>query len=116
MRRLKPIMLVLCLAVFAVGAFVISDYHARKRGFAERTACVGNLVRIRLAKEIYADEHGLTNGTLVPEAYILREAGIARHCPSGGRYIVHHAGERPTCSHTGVIQWNGRHWRHAYPE
>ncbi|HMO64396.1 MAG TPA: hypothetical protein PKE47_04085 [Verrucomicrobiota bacterium] len=108
---MKPIMLVLCPAALAVEVFAISDHRVRKRGFAERTACVGNLVRIRLAKESCANEHGSTNGASIPEDSILREAGIAHHCPSGGRYLVHRPGEGPTLAtqtlFSGVANFGG---------
>ena len=56
MRRVIPFITVLCVAALVGGAFLIHDYMARKRAFAERTACVGTLIRLRLTKMVYAEE------------------------------------------------------------
>jgi len=116
MHRLKPFFILLCVAAFAVGAFLLSDHLARKRGFAQRTACVGNMVHIRLAKLGYAEAHGLTSGAIIPDALVWREVGWTQRCASGGSYTIRPVGEWPTCSYTGVVRWSGRLWTHAYPE
>jgi hypothetical protein len=113
-RRVKPFIILLSIVVIGIGAFLIWDYLARKRAFAERTACVGSLVRIRLVKEIYAEEHGLTNGAIVPEDVIWRENGHVERCWSGGGYSINPVGVYPSCSHTGVVRWSGRLWNHEW--
>ena len=90
------------------------DYFHRQRQFEERTACVGSLVRIHLTKLVYADEHGLTNGTIVPDDVIWRQNGQVERCFTGGRYSVNPVGVYPSCSFTGVVRWGGRLWTHNY--
>ena len=116
MRRLRSIIIVLCVAALVVGALFLRDDLARKRGFAQRTACVGSLIRIRLTKLVYAEEHGLTNGAVIPDEVIWRENGRIERCGAGGRYSINAIGEYPSCSYTGVVRWSGRLWRHVWPE
>jgi hypothetical protein len=95
----------------AAGALIICTRHFQRRSaFAERTACVGNLVLLKLAKEVYAQDHNLTNGAVVPEAAIWQQAGKRPQCFSGGSYSINTVGELPTCSYTGIVA--GRVYRH----
>lgn len=112
-RFWKPVVIVVGLAAFGLGVLWAQDYLARERAFAERTACVGSLTRLRLAKALYAQEHDLTNGTVIPDEAVWRQNGILEHCHSGGTYSLNAAGADPTCSHTGAARWSGRLWKHA---
>ena len=119
MHRLKPLILVCGALALAMVWLFVGDSLARKRSFAERTACVGTLTRLRLAKTLYADEHGLTNGAAIPDDLVwqLNDLvwqlnGVVEHCRSGGRYAINGVGMDPTCSFTGVVRWSGRLWRH----
>lgn len=90
------------------------DYYHRAREFAERTACVGSLIRINLTKRMYADDHGLTNGAVIPDDVIWRENRHVERCFSGGHISINPVGVPPSCSYTGVVQWQGRLWTHNY--
>ena len=115
-RSLKPVIIILCVAALVVGALCLRDYLTRKRAFAERTACVGTLIRLRMTKLLYAEDHGLTNGAVIPDEVVWRENGLVEHCHSGGRYSINAVGVDPSCSYTGVVRWSGRLWRHAWPK
>jgi len=58
----------------AAGGVLALELLHRERQFERRTACVGSLTRIRLTKLVYAEEHGLTNGAVIP----LEECHLAR--------------------------------------
>lgn len=103
---------VMGLVAFAVVAVLLSDYLHRKRLFAERTACVGAQVRISLAKELYAHDHGLSHGAPIPEAEVWRQNGAVERCLAGGHYSVNPVGVFPSCSYTGTVRWGGRSWTH----
>ena len=108
-------MIILCVVAVAGGGLWLRDYLARKRAYAERTVCVGSLIRIQGTKMAYAYQHGLTNGTVIADEIIWRENTVVEHCESGGRYSINTVGEDPSCSYTGVVRWSGRLWRHALP-
>ena len=107
---------ILCVGVLLGGAFFASDYFARKRAFAQSTACVGSLVRIRLTKLVYAEEHSLTNGIVIPDQVVWLQNGGVERCGAGGRYSINAVGEYPSCSYTGVVRWGGQGWRHVWPQ
>ena len=75
-RHLRPGIIILCVVALAVGALLLRDYLIRKRAFAERTACVGSLIRLRLTKPVYVEKHGLTNGVVIPNEVFWSETGV----------------------------------------
>jgi hypothetical protein len=99
-----------------VGGLWVRDYLVRKSAFEQRTACVGTLTRLSLTKLVYAQEHGLTNGAVIPDEVVWRENGKVEQCQSGGRYSINVVGVDPSCSYTGVVRWSGRSWRHVWGE
>jgi hypothetical protein len=103
---------VIGLVALAVAAVSLSDHLHRKRLFAGRTACVGAQVRINLAKELYAQDHGLTKGAAIPEAQVWRENSSVERCSAGGHYSINPVGVFPSCSYTGTVRWGGRLWTH----
>ncbi len=111
MPRSIPVILVV-LAALAIAGVFLSDYLHRERQFAERTACVGTQVRLNLAKELYAHDHGLTNGVVIPEAAVWRENGRVERCFAGGHYSINPVGVFPSCSYTGIVRWHGHLWTH----
>lgn len=116
MRSWRPVVAIVCVTAFGIGVFLVRDYRERQRGFAERTSCVGTLTRLRLAKAMYAQDHGFTNGAVIPEQAVWHENGMVEHCPSGGRYSINIIGVDPSCSHTEVVRWSKRLWRHSLTE
>jgi hypothetical protein len=114
MRHVKPGIILLTVVAVGVGALLLRDYLSRKRAFAQRTACVGSLIRIRLTKEFYAQEHSLTNGATISENDVWRENGHVERCFSGGRYSINPVGVYPSCSYTGVVRWRGQLWSHKW--
>jgi hypothetical protein len=75
-------------AVTVLAVVPATDYFKRKRRFSERTACIGTLIRLNLAKVVYAEDHGLTNGAVVPDEVIWRQEGGVHQCFSGGTYLI----------------------------
>ena len=113
MRHAKSCIILLSVVAVGGGAFFLRDYLSRKRAFAERTACVGSLTRIRLTKTLYEQDHSLTNGAAISGDVVWRENGHVERCPSGGLYSINPVGVYPSCSHTGVVRWHGRLWSHT---
>lgn len=90
------------------------QHRLEQRAFAERTACVGNLVRIRLAKIAYQEEKGLPDGARIPAdalaIHLFRPLEQIR-CPNGGTYRIGVAGVTPECSHTNVCHTRTFDWK-----
>jgi hypothetical protein len=97
MRR-RWIVVALFLAAIAVGVVLSFDYLQRRQ-IAKRTSCLGSLNRIRLTKLAYAEDHGLTNGAVIPEEVIWRENRLVERCYSGGHYSIKPVGVDPSCSY-----------------
>ena len=76
--------------------------HARN--VAMENACINNLRQIDAAANVFALEHGKTNGEAInfPDdltPYIrLNSQGKIPSCPAGGIYSLKRVGETPTCS------------------
>ena len=96
-----------------VGSIIGGNEYYQRLRFAQRTACVGNLVQINLEKIFYADEHGLTNGSVIARELILPGLGYTPRCRMGGSYSFNAIGAVPTCSYTGTLRWKGFTWRHS---
>ena len=111
MRRAIALTL-LALVALAVAAVLLQNHLYRKWQFAERSACIGAQVRINLAKEAYAQKHGLTNGAVIPAALVWRENGGVEQCFAGGHYAINPVGVIPSCSYTGTVRWGKRLWTH----
>ncbi len=98
--------LAVSVVLLALGVLKLQKQH---KEFLRRTQCVGNLVRIRLAKEMCAAELQLTDGMPIPEstlANFLRRAfppdATGNVCPDGGCYSINPVGIEPECSYTNV--------------
>jgi len=114
MRYVKVFVISLSVVVAGVGVFLGCDYRARRRAYHERTACVGALIRMRMCKEVYAEDHGLTNGATISEDVVWKQNGGIERCLSGGRYSINPVGAYPSCSYTGVVQWHQKLWSHKW--
>src|SRR6185436_16111299 len=84
--------LVIATVIISTVPFLIWADKWQKTGMAERTACVGRLVRLRLAKSGCRDDLGLAEGDTIPPE-VLSKAWRAERCPSGGAYIAGKIGE-----------------------
>lgn len=112
MSRPKTLLVVM-LTIILVGGILGGIEFYRRLRFAQRTACVGNLVRLDLAKIFYAEEHGLTNGSMIAPQAVLTNLGPTPRCRMGGNYSLNAVGTASTCSYTGTIRWNEMTWRHS---
>jgi len=97
------------LLLLTLGAFATWLSIGRRKAVAQRTACVSNLVGIRMAKVIATEELRLSQGDRVPEKDLnetLSQMGLGSlallKCPSGGTYTVGNVGTPPKCSHTNT--------------
>ena len=84
---------------------VCLKYMEQRRAYAERTSCVGNLVRINLAKSVCREYLGLADGDLVPDKALDQylSGPVAQYrCPNGGPYLVGKVGEYPRCTYTNA--------------
>lgn len=97
---------------------------SQRAAFHRRTACVGNLVRIDLAKEAVGEVLKLTNGSIVMLSDLQQIARQPREvCPNGGVYLINPVGTDPECTYTNVCYtWRlnreakrveRRHWKHS---
>lgn len=80
---------------------------------SNRNDCVNNLRQLQAAKNEWALENGIANGTLVAAnditPYIqLDSRGQLPKCPAGGTYILGRVGEDVKCS-IGTSDWPYRH-------
>lgn len=68
--------------------------------------CFGNLRQIEGAKDQFAQEHGLTNGSPVDPANIFRlmPDGREPRCAKGGRYVINSIGADVRCTFHGTIR------------
>lgn len=113
MNRLRLYIIILGVGAVVVAGLIAYGHFHRKRQFQMQVACIGNLVCIELTKLAYADEHGLTNGAVIPDEVIWRENEHVERCFAGGHYSVNPVGVVPSCSYTGLVHWHGHVLRHS---
>jgi hypothetical protein len=81
-------------------------------GYEKRTAyrdaeghkaylCVDNLRKIEIAKDLYAHDHGLKPGDIVPDKALVEARAWPLKCPSDGTYTINPVGTRAVCSIPG---------------
>jgi len=83
------------LAAIAVPSFMKARENSRKN------ACINNLRQIDAAKEQYAMEENLTDGSAIADelaGVVEYIKGGAPTCPGGGDYTYNAVGVDPTCS------------------
>lgn len=102
----------------------------QEMAFNKRTSCVGNLVRINLAKIVAAQELGLENGAVIPPVEMAKHSqgltSVWSVCPKGGTYVVNVVGTDPICTYTNAsytwrFDWRAgrpqsKTWRHSLPK
>ncbi len=88
--------------VLILGAMIVVPNFVRAHTTKCLNACVNNLRQIDGAKEQWALEHKLTNGTPINveqvNGYI---KGGAVKCPAGGTYTYGNVDQPPVCSISG---------------
>ncbi len=101
--------IMIVLGIFGIIIAIAAPTWLRQRENSRSRACQENLAKIDGAKEQWALENRLSNGTTVPSGwlsntdicgpngYIKREP----NCPSGGTYIPNEIGSPPSCSYYG---------------
>jgi len=82
----------------------------RQRETARSRACQENLTKIDAAKELYAMENNLSNGTPVEmDDLVAQDDGYLKRepvCPAGGEYLVQPIGTAPSCTYYGKEKFN----------
>jgi hypothetical protein len=113
----RPLKIAVVVSVALVCCIVFSGWLVKRylfqreqnNVFNRRTACVGNLIQIRLGKERLAFDRQLTNGTPITFDDAMRVLNVnAYRCPEGGSYVINPIGVNPECTYTNVV-W--RRWR-----
>lgn len=98
------------LAAAAIVAAMFSRHMCNEREFQARTSCVSNLHHISMFKKLYAQEHGLTNGTPVTFADVMSDDNRSQYrCLKDGTYSINPIGIAPSCSYTQAV-WHKRYW------
>lgn len=64
----------------------------------EARLCARNLQDIQSAKQAWAGQHHLSNGTPVRLPHLYPTPAQPPHCPAGGRYRINPVGTPPECS------------------
>jgi hypothetical protein len=92
-----------CLFISLMLAAIIVPNFVRARYQPATNACLNNVRQIQSAKDSWANEHGITDGSIVPT-----EADLSQYlrgdefpyCPIGGasKYEINPIGEDPACS------------------
>ena len=93
-----------CIGVLVVVSTVVAGLKIllEYRAFAQRTFCVGNQVRLRLAKTIVAQDLGLKDGDIISLAAVQKEWAETKACPNGGSYILGPVGAWPKCTYANL--------------
>lgn len=104
MARVGTVFTGLIVVVAAGLLWVYLDRHAFFCPQIRQVRCIRNLERIAQAKEQYAQEHQLTNGSPVTAEQIVEviEGGwTSLRCPGRGAYTIQPVGANPRCSEAG---------------
>ena len=83
----------------------ITVYWKGRQQFAWRTHCVGNLVHLKVAKNLCRVEMGLKDGDTIPRGEFeqrLFKPFLQYRCPNGGMYVVNVVGVNPQCTYTNA--------------
>lgn len=93
------------LAIFAIIIAIAGATWLRSREISRSQGCQENLQKIDQAKEVYALENKLPDGTNVAMESLYASDGsgyIKRRpeCPASGVYTANPIGENPTCDYT----------------
>jgi prepilin-type N-terminal cleavage/methylation domain-containing protein len=98
--------IMIIIGIMSIIVMIAIPTWLRQRELTRGAACQENLAKIDQAKELYALESRLTNGTPVVMSDLVRskQTGYLKyepHCAAGGSYGVNPIGTDPTCSYYG---------------
>ena len=98
------LMVILCL----VGGWWVRAWQIKRRNLQEETACLSNLIGLKMMILNWKDENDLADGTrIATNAFVARffpSDGLLR-CPSNGKYDLDVVGGTVTCSvHTNLVE------------
>jgi prepilin-type N-terminal cleavage/methylation domain-containing protein len=98
--------IMIVIGIISIVAMIAVPTWLRQREVARGRACQENLMKIDEAKELFALEGRLSNGTTVSMADLIRpnHRGYLKdepQCPASGIYIVNPIGIDPACSYYG---------------
>ena len=101
---LVEVMIVVLIIGILLSIAVPQWVRLRERSWAR--ACQANLRQIEAAKEQFAMENNLSNGSSCTMADLwpaYMKGSILPDCPAGGVYTVGNIGVEPTCSYSGGL-------------
>lgn len=108
MRRKAFTLVEIMIVVLIIGillAIAIPNF-LQSRSRANARSCIANLKQIDAAKEIFAQDQRLANGSTVQMSdlwptYIRRSTQPL--CPAGGTYTIGTIGQNPTCDFVDTV-------------
>ena len=94
-----PELLIMIVLVILLAAVAIPNF-IKARTTASKSACLANLLQIEGAKQQWALENKLTNGTPANVAEINKYlvGGVRPNCPANGTYTYRTVGQKAICS------------------
>ena len=110
---------VLCAFFVLLVGWIVRDLHLSRSERLAKSYCIGNLIRLRLAKNDAVGQLGLTNGNSISVEQLLQcgasQVELSGTCPAGGMYILMPVGVNPRCTYTNSrtrVVW--KHWYFAF--
>lgn len=101
-RNMKKALIILLPLLTFVAGFFLGISFEKEKNKSEGLFCNNQLRQIEAAKDQYALENGLTNGSVITWEQIERpSAGYLKakvRCPAGGDYTINVIGQNDTCS------------------
>ncbi len=103
-RAFTLIEILIVILIIGILLAIAIPQFVRARSSSQQKSCVANLRRISDAKELFAQETGLSTGDMVVIGDIFPtylKAPTFPQCPGGGTYTINVVGSAPTCTDTG---------------
>ena len=94
--------IMIVVAIIAIILVIIVPATIKMQINAQRSACIGNLRQIYVAKAIWSMTHGKYSGIPVDMSDLVTAyIKTTPSCPAGGNYVVGPVGDLPTCDKPG---------------